>query len=949
MASPFISGNNPNFVGTNRNADLAATEEARFAEEQAQRARDEIADRELERIKREAARRRELRELLQRTEPTPTPEPAFRPPWNDGDQPKQIHSNKNEVFFAPFFIDPDRWNRFFPYRLLIIDVTDNNKTVGPGGIDFQGINSFEEINSEGGIEYVITQQARNKSWEMVLPITPQQLQVTDQYSINTSATMRGVIEEHNGLKFKMISASGTTGIWPLKPTLGDKVERPSVAGSVFGGTIEAANNLANQAGSVKSIATGEHPRRPSNAEKPGESSVGTEFNTGYYQALYMGQFLERYAQAKKNPEWKNYRLAFDMPKQNQTFVVTPVSFSLKQDQQSPGEYKFNFQFKAWKRVKLNETPFVESTQLPDLGDPNIYQRAVGTIEQTRRTLGSALNLVRAVRSDAQAVFNNLRELSLVVKDAAGLVFTAIDLPRQIVNDLKSTIEDSIENISSAFTPPSDRFRDQPGLQGSVNKITNVGGLSPQSKAGTVAQSITNQRRANEGLSREAVQAGALGTDAAQRTQVDTLNNVFENPEENFDFFNTINVDQLQLTPEQQIAIEDDQERTSLITINDLRETKQDLLTLSNQISNNFGALDSTYASIFGLPEPQERSLPLTVEENEVLASIFETIQVIDILTSTKQFDSLNEESSLEFVGGIANEANINFNTPPSKLLAPVPFGSSIEEISAKYLRDADRFLEIATLNNLRSPYIDEEGFIYDLLSNASGRQFNVNDTEALLFIGQKIILQSDIVPPFSRKITNVEQIGDGNFLVTVDGLNNLGNLTTADGARMQTFLPGTVNSQNQIYIPSDEPSSVEDDQVFNIPGVSDNQLAKLSKVDFLLTEEFDIAINSVGDFRLATGLTNLVQALKMKIKTQRGTLLRHLDYGLGLEYGVSVADINNGLIINELNRLVTEDERFQAVTQVSLRLSGSTLGIDMVVQLANNNGVLPVNFDLKVS
>ena len=32
-------------------------------------------------------------------------------------------------------------------------------------------------------------------------------------AINTSATLRGVLEEHNGVKFKMINAAGSFGVW----------------------------------------------------------------------------------------------------------------------------------------------------------------------------------------------------------------------------------------------------------------------------------------------------------------------------------------------------------------------------------------------------------------------------------------------------------------------------------------------------------------------------------------------------------------------------------------------------------------------------------------------------------------------------------------------------------------------------------------------------------------
>jgi len=181
----------------------------------------------------------------------------------------------------------------------------------------------------------------------------------------------------------------------------------------------------------------------------------------------------------------------------------------------------------------------------------------------------------------------------------------------------------------------------------------------------------------------------------------------------------------------------------------------------------------------------------------------------------------------------------------------------------------------------------------------------------------------------------------------VDGEANLADLKTSENAKMQAYLPGTVNSQNQIFIPTDlDPQP--DDRFFDIPGLLNPTLSQISKVDFLLTDEGDIAINAIGDFRLANGLTNLIQALKLKIRTQKGTLLRHIGYGLGIEPGISVADIERGAIIEAMNRMIEDDPRFESVERISIVLRGSTLTVDMSVKIANGNGVLPLTFNMNL-
>lgn len=853
-------------------------------------------------------------------------------PWNVNDN--------TDAFFNPQKIDGKRWDKLYPYRLLVVDARDPSKIVGgaPGG-QLQTKRS-KSASPDGGIQYVLTQEIANGSWEFNLPITPQMLRVQDQYAINTTATMRGIVEEHNGVKFKTISASGTTGIWSNRPTVGGVPKAPTSIGSIFGGTLSQFNNVLDDLKRVKRAFDGSHPSSVANASRP-EETDSSVFSTGYYQAMLLGQFLERYAQEKKKPQNKNWRLVFDMPKQNQAFVVTPVSFNLEQNQQKPMEYLFSFQLKAWKRIQL-DSPAPASTELPQL-TANTFQRILGTIRETRRVLGNSINLLKAVRSDFQAPLNILRQTSLAVKDLGGLAFTAVDLPRQLVSDYSSSIKDSLAIIGNSFQRGPDG-----GSTGTSATGTTASGLranTQEARAGLAANQILAQSKKNEGLSQSAVEGGALGLGASQSLETDETNNIFSNPEVYFDLFDAINVEDLTLSREQQQKIDEEIEIVRLITIADLKDYRNEIESLMIDISNNFGAGDQTYSDIYGKQDPKTRVLPMSLDENEILSALMDTLQMFDLLTSTLTWDDFSINNPLQFVGGLANEAGIDFDQTESKLLVPVPFGLNIEEVAARYLKDPDKWVEIATLNKLTSPYIDEEGFTYSLLSNGDGRQINVDDTEGRLYIGQKIVLKSDITPAFTRKIINVEKIGDANYLVTFDGVPNLDSLATNNNATIQGYLPGTVNSQNQIYIPVNAPAQ-DDDRIKTPSHLDEDLLTRISKVDFLLDDNGDLAINQFGDFRLANGLTNLVQALKLKVRTKKGSLLRHLDYGLGLEHGISVADIDNGEIITSLNQMIQDDPRFSNIERIDIRLKGATLSIDMAVKIANGTGIVPITFDV---
>jgi hypothetical protein len=342
------------------------------------------------------------------------------------------------------------------------------------------------------------------------------------------------------------------------------------------------------------------------------------------------------------------------------------------------------------------------------------------------------------------------------------------------------------------------------------------------------------------------------------------------------------------------------EKVRLLTISDFRDFKEEMKSLALDLSDYFGAGNETFSEIYNRPAPTSRPIPLSVEENEILQAIYEVVQAYDSLTYTKEFDDNNIQSPLEYVGGLAADAGIAFDIPTAKIPVPVPFGLTIEEIAARYLGDANKWIEIATLNGLKSPYVDEDGFVLEMLSNATDRQLTVNDPDSRLYIGQQITISSLTVPTIIRKITNIEELGNDVFLVTVDGLADLDQFKTSDSAQIQTYLPGTINSQNRIYIPTDQPIQ-DDDRTFEVDNVEDQELARISKVDWLLTDQGDIAINGLGDVRLSSGMTNLIQALKLKIQTKKGSLLQHMNYGLGIQHGTSIADLTNGSLINDLN------------------------------------------------
>ena len=834
----------------------------------------------------------------------PKTAPGRNLPWDKN------NSKVDSAFFHYIDIDPTRWDQLYPYRLIVVDATQGNAVVG-------GSSDLSVKVTTGTGETTVNFQPLGKSWIFTLPITPEQLNITDQYAINTSATLLGIMEEHNGVKFKMINAQGTLGVWSQRESVTAPPSSPNILQSIFGGTIEAAQNVATQFTSViNTISTGNPNSKPV-SKRPSGSSL---LSTGYFQALALQQFLEQYAEAKKSPLNSGWRLVFDMPKQNQSFVVTPMPFTWIQNKNNPMQVNYSMQFKAWRRINL-KVGTSETAPNNYSVTPGILQRVLNTITAAQNTASASLNLIGAVTSDLEAPLNVLRQTALFVKDLAGVVITAADLPFQLQSDYASSIAQSLNILSSSISSIST----DPTVRNSIAQI----------------QAATAQ---NEGLSIAAVSSGQLGTGSSAQNSINPANNVFANPEANYALFSQVPVYTLALDNAQQAAVDQAIDDARATTVDDLKSYRNQILNLAIQLSNNFGAGSSYYSQVYGTPPPASRVSPMNLDEYQILQDFYDVIQSYDILTATNYIDSQQNQTNMQYVAGLAADSDIPFQITQSKILAPVPYGLTIEAIALRYLGDAQRWLEIATLNNLRDPYIDESGFQVPLLSNATGRQISIGSTTNL-YIGQRVVLMGANQSPSARTILAMETLSSTSYLLTLDGLANLDNFTIASGSYLQAYLPGTVNSQQKIFIPSDLPAPT--DSGISIPAsVANDPLVGLSKVDFLLTDQGDLAVNNFGDFRLAAGMTNLIQALRIKIATIQGSCIVHPTFGLGLRAGIMNTDISTQDIFNSINRLIQLDPRFTGVNSLQVNLKGPTLSISMAVGLPGQQGVFPVTFQL---
>ena len=735
--------------------------------------------------------------------------------------------------------------------------------------------------------------------EFRLPINPQSLDITTPFAIKTTVTSRGILEEHNGVPIKGITLTGTTGMMIDRQP--GTVNPTGLASAIFGGTLAAANNAINQTKTASSLLGFSDPTSQSTAVDP------TLIRTGYYQYRMLDLFLTTYAEAKKTPGMQNLRLIFEIAKSNVQYIVTPVNIIERRSVQSPMEYIYSIQLLAWGTVP----DFKGTSAIPDsssiTNNLNDFQKALATLTQLRTTVQSYSNIISAAQSDVETnIFGPINQAILLLKDTLSIPLAIADMPKTLRDSFQASVVANWNALSATNEDLKNLF-------------------------GTKMQAIINEGSgASSYPGATSVQAGVNAPSTTFKSDVlDDIN-----------LTSSIQLDQLQLNNAQQIAVSD--------AVSDSRNTS---INQINTLISNLQSLSDTL-------EPQIETKNAMDDEWDILYSLSDSISSLYTVISNGNLNSTTNEdengtanatlanTALSFWEQTAANAGIDFTAPLGKFSVPFPYKASLEQVAFTYLGDATRWLEIAALNGLQAPYVDEDGFVNFLLGNGSENQINIA-SDANLYVNQTVYLSSNTQLTSARKIQAISQVSDSNFLITLDGPANMDLFTTEDNAQMLAYLPYTVNSMTQVYIPTDSPPAQDQLDTPPITFLNDDQNSILfSKIDWLLTPQGDLAVTQNGFINLAYGKTNLFQAAKMKLTTTPGGLMLHPEYGAGISVGDNFAEVNLDDLSKRIDQSFRDDSRFLAPASINLQASPTILQESVVAVVANTNGTLPITLPI---
>jgi hypothetical protein len=813
-----------------------------------------------------------------------------------------------EAFWIQGPVDLSRWNKLFPYQLLVVRAT---------------------ADGNGGVTYTA-----EPGWQYTFPIPPEGISFGIPFAINVQPTQGGIVEEHNGAPFRIIQMRGTTGFLPGRGRA-ETSSTASFAGALLGGTITQLGRVAGDASRTIASATGASPTND-NLHRFREFEITDRVNganafvaktTGYYQLRRLEAFLEAYVAEKKRRRGNDLRLALAIWKKEAVYLVTPGSFDYSKTGEGGGEEPFSLTFKAWRRVRLESGGFRPVLPAPVRRDPSALARGLNTLVNARRTLQSLSKVPAAAIGDVvRDVFEPLRQATLLTKDALGAAQSVAELPDALARSCRDAyiqLKGDAASVRDAATLLKDDVkRDVKLAQAAAREV----------------QDLTSKR--------SSTQPGGTATRARQRAlQSHPASAPFEDPRSSFDLLSGVSVAQLQLPPAIRRQIEAEATRVRTLRRRDFELMRDQVRRSADRLAIALGAGNAMFEDQYSINNVHPIKSEPTDSDWEALFALNESCIYLDQLAATADGEPSAQEERMVVMAALARASGIAFKVPRSKFAVPFPYGGTLEQLAKQYLGDPLRWHEIAALNGLREPYVDEVGFDLQLRVNGDDHQVVVADATNL-YVGQTVYVWSDQVRRTRRQVQGLRRVG-ADTVVTLNGDPDMGLYRTEDRARLSAFLPDTVNSQQLVYIPSDtEP--VDDDAITKaIPGVNEfDPMVATVGVDLLLDSTNDLVIGPDGDTRFAAGLANLLQYVRVALSVPRGHLMLHPEFGLPVVVGMSTADFDPGSVLTSVRRMFAEDPSIATVNGVKIEKKGPTASITASIVAAGTDQPVPLRFEI---
>lgn len=397
------------------------------------------------------------------------------------------------------------------------------------------------------------------------------------------------------------------------------------------------------------------------------------------------------------------------------------------------------------------------------------------------------------------------------------------------------------------------------------------------------------------------------------------------------------------------------------TRNNFISIRSDFLRVSDTLNDLYKHTDDTYNTIY---RRSTNNNPIAISSKEILTYMYlysQNIKSLDLILANYFY--VNRGSVDPFAVARFNAKNPDFNVGAysSGYLVQMAQNDDLKTLAKKYLKDPDKWLDIAIANGLKPPYIDNVGETIFLKSNGKANSLVIDlynsqgeDNSKKISLYQPIwISSSDFPTPSQRQISNIViQKNSESILIDVSG-DNLNDYLVTSGAYIRFFKLNTINSYFYVLIPDNKPTTELKKEV---PWFlkSKPEEEKLTKIDLALSPGGDLVFNSVNDVSLSYGINNAIQAIKLKLDTEQGENFRHPGFGLTNVAGYQNKQDAINVLKDSIQNLILNDSRFGGLDQLDIKYitgknRGVSIGVDLVVKLANDNQTqIPISFSLNL-
>ena len=800
---------------------------------------------------------------------------------------------------------------------------------------------------DGSVQTVPSTKDLKNTFELFL--NPSSISISLPFATSLRATNRGVQEESNGIVFRNIQISGTTGILPEREV--NHTPAPSVLKSYF----PAASAAIQAVGQLEKVSNSIFSSNP--IAQQTDAQINQSLSTsGYVQFWALNNWLIEYAEGKKTKGGSERRLLFCCPKDNISYVCSPVSFDLRRDASQPMLYRYSIVLKGYD-LALVSPEFKDEGKLTSVPELESVRGVLNRLRRARKAILSASNVIKGIQSDVSDIFQVVNQTVLAAKDVVGVTAEAIDFLPTLKNNANLIAKTTYDQFSVAVSdlniaganfvhifdksPEAGTQQDQGGsgisTQRNARNANRLGGVVGESAGAGSAAFQTQDSSSSPSTvspSGEVADKSATSNQAKSAYVEAALNNT--------DVVSALTIDSIQPLPKQ---IQEEIDKQTSIAQGTTQGTASFASLKLQEISNNLayanGSMDAEYAKAYGLPPARASDREIT--EDDILLAV-ELQEGKEALDEGRSYNSLfNAALPDPFVtANTILSTQDKMSSPLSGFPVTVKLGQTLSDIALFYMSDANRGREIAIYNDLRAPYLDEAGFSVPI-TQASHHTFAVTDASQFA-VNQFVFLHGTNVASQRGRITNIEKLGS-IYRLTVDGTTLLDSFSSATHPYLTARLPGTIGSGDVILVPSDQQSDSLLSEKKTALSERLTYAEKVFRVDLKLGDDGDIVIAPGGDIARSYGYTNAVQAIRLLLETEVGELAQHQSFGLVATVGDRNSTANVNDLVEMVRTSVLSDPRFTD-SIVTATLQGNVARIRVEAQGAGGTGLIPVDFEI---